>query len=86
MTHEIYNALKARISIVPFTEEDKKYYETMGWEHHPGTIRYHLRLDDLGEDFYNIVAEMRTKNIWNASQRFWGVLGNEDLENALLNR
>lgn len=85
MKHEIYNALKSRISVVPFTEEDKKYYEEQGWSIDLTATHYLLRLEDLGEDYFNYAHSMRTKNLWNVAQRFWRLLGNEDLENALLN-
>ena len=85
MTNEIYQAMKRRISVAPFSEEDKKYYEEQGWDIPTDAIHYRLYLGDLGDDYFDYCHCMRTSNIWNVAQRFWSLIGNEELASLLLN-
>lgn len=85
MTREIYEALKARISIAP--EETVKFY----YEDYPETPRdvtvYKFDMTGLDEDIPAYIHAMKTKNLWNVAQRFYSFLyWVEDVDNILLAR
>lgn len=83
MTKEIYEALKARVSIAP-EEAVKFYYEDYPETANDATV-YKFDLTGLDEDIPAIIHAMRTKNLWNVAQRFYMFLGiYDDVDSKLL--
>lgn len=93
MRHDIYEAMKARISVV----DRKLVCEQDGveeWQLPEGAIFYYFSNEGLNEglDFYDenfidaIRHGMMTKNMWNVCQRFYGFLRRwrEDFDERLL--
>lgn len=85
MKKEIYEAVKARISIAP-EEAVKIYYEDYPETPKDATV-YLFDLTGLDEDCPAIVHAMKTKNIWNVAQRFYSFLyWIENVDEILLRR
>jgi len=82
MTKEIYEALKARISVAD--EKARKAY----CEEYPSAadaIVYRFDLVGIDDDLPCIIHAMRTKNLWNVAQRFYMFLGiYDDVDSKLL--
>lgn len=82
MRPEIYEALKARISVAD--EKARKAY----CEEYPSAadaIVYRFDLGWIDDDPPCIIHAMRTKNIWNVAQRFYMFLGiYDDVDSKLL--
>ena len=80
MTHEIYEALKKRISIA-----DEKQEHEYRWEYPETTsdaIIYFFDAKGMNEsmddDFmFNLVHGMTSTNMWNVAQRFYWLLQQE---------
>lgn len=72
MVKEIYEALKARISIAP-EEAVKVYYEDYPETPKDVTV-YRFDLTGIDEDCPALIHAMRTKNLWNVAQRFYSFL------------
>lgn len=82
MTREIYEALKARISIAPEAAV-KAYYEDYPETSKNVTV-YKFDLTGLDEDCPAIIHAMKTKNMWNVAQRFYSFLYMYDNADAIL--
>lgn len=82
MTKEIYEALKARISVAG-EDATKVYYEDYPNTPMTATI-YRFDLTGIDEDCPAIVHAMRTKNLWNVAQRFYSFLYMFDDADAIL--
>lgn len=72
MVKEIYEAMKARISIAP-EEAVKVYYEDYPETPKDVTV-YRFDLTGIDEDCPAIIHAMHTKNLWNVAQRFYSFL------------
>lgn len=68
MKKEIYEALKARISVAS-EEAVEAYYKKYPDISREATV-YKFDLSGLDEDYPSIIHAMHTKNIWNVAQRF----------------
>lgn len=84
MVKEIYEAMKARISIAP-EEAVKVYYEDYPETPKDVTI-YRFDLTGIDEDCPAFIHAMHTKNLWNVAQRFYSFLYIFDDVDAILLR
>lgn len=97
MRRDIYEALRRRISVVPYEEaiKDLPKMDICGnpVEYHPDVPIYQFDPSDLNggidslDDRYvmAIRAPMRTKNMWNVCQRIYAFIADEiDIDNRLL--
>ena len=84
MVKEIYEAMKARISIAP-EEAVKVYYEDYPETPKDVTV-YRFDLTGIDEDCPGIIHAMHTKNLWNVAQRFYSFLYIFDDVDAILLR
>lgn len=76
MDRIIYEALKKRVSVVPFSELDDESRANMILRE--DSIVYFFNatglLDKDGDDLPSIMHPMRTKNMWNVCQRFYWLI------------
>ena len=83
MTHEIYQAMKARITTMPFASA-KRAYDELGWNVPAGSTFWRFDADGLGDDVDSLIQPIMTKNIWNVAERFYGFLRHYDNFDARL--
>lgn len=73
MKRELYEALKKRITEVePGSEAWKDFADDAGdrnWTFYPEHPVFRVTLSDLGEDFFDIVMQVKGRNLWNIAQR-----------------
>ena len=91
MTRKIYEAIRKRISTLPY-EEEKPIYDERGWTVPPSHTFYRFDSDGLnvgyGDDeaIDSMVHPMLTRNMWNVCQRFYSFIKyHENINERLLN-
>ena len=99
MTREIYEALKRHITVVPYEEASKwpPKNDIFGnpVQYSPDVPIYRFDpaplnrgIDSLDDRYVaTVIAQMGTRNIWNACQRIYAFIADEiDIDNRLLNQ
>ena len=78
MTKELYEVVKPRISVItPDINEwelVKEDFNERGWTFDPNCPLYRIHVSDLGEDYFDIVQPIRSRNMWNVAQRLYSNL------------
>lgn len=83
MKKEIYEAVKARISVA--SDAGRASYLEM-YPDSKDAIVYWFNLDGIDDDeLPGILHAMKTKNMWNVAQRFYAIIKYyDDIDNILL--